>query len=246
MKKDTIKENSLHSKDDGSRSASNGMETQIYNQKAKAIGTLKLPESIFGLKWNADLVHQVVTAMQANARTPVAHTKTRGEVRGGGKKPWKQKGTGRARHGSTRSPIWVGGGITHGPRNDKSYEQKINKKMRVKALFTVLSEKFRKGQILFVEELALKAIKTKDASEVVKSLATIKGFEKMYGGKKQNTFITVPAKGDIVKKSFANIPTVDVDEVRNLNPVDVLAYKYLIIAQPTESIAFLGGKIEKK
>ncbi len=222
------------------------METQIYNQKAKSVGTLTLPESIFGLKPNADLVHQVVTAMQANARTPVAHTKTRGEVRGGGKKPWKQKGTGRARHGSSRSPIWVGGGITHGPRNDKSYEQKINKKMRAKALFTVLSEKYRRGQILFVEELSLKAIKTKDASEVLKTFATIKGFEKMYGGKKPNTFITVPAKGETVKKSFANIPTVVVDEVRNLNPVDVLAHKYLIITQPTESIAFLGGKIEKK
>lgn len=222
------------------------METHIYNQKGKSVGTLKLPESIFGVKWNGDLVHQVVTAMQANSRTPVAHTKTRGEVRGGGKKPWKQKGTGRARHGSSRSPIWKGGGITHGPRNDKSYEQKINKKMKAKALYTVLSEKLRKGQILFVEELALKNIKTKDAVAVIKDLATIKGFEKIFGGKKPNTYITVPAKGDTLKKSFANIPTVEIDEVRNINPVDLLAFRYIIISQPTESIAFLGGKTEKK
>lgn len=222
------------------------METQIYNQKGKSVGSLALPESIFGVAWNGDLVHQVVTAMQANARTPVAHTKTRGEVRGGGKKPWKQKGTGRARHGSSRSPIWKGGGITHGPRNDKSYEQKINKKMKAKALYTVLSEKLRKGQILFVEELALKNIKTKDAVSIITDLAKVSGFEKMVGGKKPNTYITVPAKGETLKKSFANIPTVEIDEVRNINPVDLLAYRYIIISQPTESIAFLGGKTEKK
>jgi len=222
------------------------VETEVYNQKGKSVGKLSLPETIFGLSWNADLVHQVVTAMQANSRTPVAHTKTRGEVRGGGRKPWKQKGTGRARHGSSRSPIWKGGGVTHGPRNDKSYEQKINKKMRIKALFTVLSEKFRKGQILFVEELALKNIKTKDAVSIIKDLSTVSGFEKIVGGKKTNVYITVPAKSDSLKKSFANIPTVEIDEVRNMNPVDLLAYRYIIISQPTESVAFLGGKIEKK
>lgn len=222
------------------------METQVYNQKGKSVGKFDLPESIFGLPWNGDLVHQVVTAMQANARTPVAHTKTRGEVRGGGKKPWRQKGTGRSRHGSSRSPIWVGGGVAHGPRNEKSYEQKINKKMKAKALFTVLSEKLRKGQVLFVEELTLKNIKTKDASSVLKDLSSVKGFEKLVGGKKPNTYITIPAKGDVLKKSFANIPTVEIDEVRNMNPVDLLSYKYIIISQPTESVAFLGGKIEKK
>ncbi len=222
------------------------METQIYNQKGKSVGTFELPESIFGVPWNADLVHQVVTAMQANARTPVAHTRTRGEVSGGGKKPWRQKGTGRARHGSSRSPIWKGGGITHGPRNDKSYEQKINKKMKAKALYTVLSQKFKKGQILFVDELTLKNIKTKDAVAVMTDLSKVAGFEKMGTGKKPKAYITIPAKTDTLKKSFANIPTVEIDEVRNMNPVDLLSFRYLIITQPTESVAFLGGKVEKK
>ena len=222
------------------------ISTEVYNQKGKSVGKLDLPETIFGLKWNGDLVHQVVTAMQANSRTPVAHTKTRGEVRGGGKKPWRQKGTGRARHGSTRSPIWKGGGVTHGPRNEKSYEQKINKKMRIKALFTVLSEKFRKGQILFVEELSLKNIKTKDASIVINDLSKISGFEKIIGGKKTNLYITIPAKTEILKKSFANIKTVEIDEIRNINPVDLLNFRYIVISQPKESIAFLGSKIEKK
>lgn len=222
------------------------METQIYNQKGKSVGKLNVPESVFGLSWNGDLVHQVVTAMQANARTPVAHTKTRGEVRGGGKKPWRQKGTGRARHGSSRSPIWKGGGITHGPRNEKSYEQKINKKMRTKALYTVLSDKLRKGQLLFVEELALKNIKTKDAVTIMNDLSKVSGFEKISGYKKKNVYLTVPAKSETLKKSFANIPNVEVDEVRNINPVDLLSFKYVIVAQPTESIAFLVGKSEKR
>ncbi|NCU28504.1 MAG: 50S ribosomal protein L4 [Candidatus Moranbacteria bacterium] len=221
------------------------LEANVYSAKGKSVGKMELPESVFGLSWNGDLVHQVVTAMQANARTPVAHTKTRGEVRGGGKKPWRQKGTGRARHGSRRSPIWVGGGVAHGPRNDKIYKQKINKKMKAKALFTVLSEKFRKGQILFVEELSLKNIKTKDAVSVVKDLSTVSGFEKIYGAKRPNLYITVPAKTDVLKKSFANINTVEIDEIRNINPVDLLSFKYIVISQPKESIAFLGGKIEK-
>ena len=221
------------------------MKTEIYNQKGKSVGNLDLPDSIFGLAWNADLVHQVVTGMQANARTPVAHTKTRGEVRGGGKKPWRQKGTGRARHGSTRSPIWVGGGIAHGPRNDKIYAKKLSKKMKIKALFTVLSEKLRKGQIMFLEEITLKDIKTKEASVILKDLSKIKGFEKIIGGKKENTYLTIPSKSEVIKKSFANLPTLKVDEVRNINPVDLLSYKYIIISQPKESIAFLGGKIEK-
>lgn len=247
MKKDIQQEKKVKPKKEVLKTTpTTGMETEIYNQKGKSVGKLALPEAIFNVSWNGDLVHQVVTAMQANSRTPVAHAKDRSVVRGGGRKPWKQKGTGRARHGSSRSPIWKGGGVTHGPSNEKSYEQKINKKMRVKALYTVLSEKYRKGQILFLEELVLKNIKTKDAVSVIKDLSGIKGFEKIVGGKKPNTFITVPAKGEAVKKSFSNIKTVEVDEVRNLNPVDLLAFRYIIISQPTESIAFLGGKIEKK
>src|SRR5574339_531192 len=103
------------------------MKTQVYKQDGSKSSEITLSEKLFGQKWNADLVHDVVTVMMGNARVSVADTKDRGEVRGGGKKPWKQKGTGRARHGSRRSPIWKGGGVAHGPRTEKSYGKKINR-----------------------------------------------------------------------------------------------------------------------
>lgn len=222
------------------------METKLYNQKGESAGNLSLPESIFGLPWNADLVHQVVTSMQNNDREAIAHTKTRGEVRGGGKKPWKQKGTGRARHGSTRSPIWVGGGVAHGPRNDKNFSRKINKKMKAKALFTILSKKYRDGEILFVDSLSFKAPKTKDAREVLTNLGGIKGAEKLAGKRKNAAFIGIPTREDAVVKSFRNFGNIEVDEMRNINPLTVLNYKYLIISNPKESLKVIEGKLTNK
>jgi len=117
------------------------MEAIVYNQKGEKLNAVNLPESVFGLKMNPDLVYQVAVTQAANRRRITAHTKDRGEVSGGGKKPWRQKGTGRSRHGSNRSPIWRHGGVVFGPRNDKVYGGKINKKMRRKALAMVLSAK---------------------------------------------------------------------------------------------------------
>jgi large subunit ribosomal protein L4 len=133
----------------------------LYNIKGNEAGSGELPEGVFETPWNADLVHQVVVSMMSNARTPVAHTKDRSEVRGGGKKPWQQKGLGRARHGSIRSPIWVGGGVAHGPRNDKNFARKINRKMKAKALYAILTRKLKDGEILFVDTLILKNQKQK-------------------------------------------------------------------------------------
>lgn len=218
------------------------MNANIYNQKGKNVGKVELPENVFGAKWNADLVHQVITAEAANARTPVAHTKTRGEIRGGGKKPWKQKGTGRARHGSTRSPIWVGGGITFGPRNDKSYEQKINKKMKAGALYAVLSAKFKAGEIIFVDDLAIADAKTKGAKEVLTTLGTIENCADIATKRKNAALIALGAKNHDTEKSFNNIKSVEVGELRNITPSLALKYKYIVISKPEESVAFIAGK----
>ena len=219
------------------------METIIYNQKGKEAGKISLPESVFGLKWNADLVHQVVVSMDSIARTSVAHTKNRGEVRGGGKKPWQQKGTGRARHGSTRSPIWVGGGVTHGPRNDKNFDRKINKKMKAKALYTILSAKFKTGKILFVDDISMRAIKTKEAKNTLASLSTIKGFSDLLSKKKNSAYIAVASKDVTTEKSFKNFNNLVVDEIRNINPVDLMKYKYVVISNPVLGLPQITNKL---
>ena len=212
------------------------METLTYNQKGQEAGKIKLPESVFGLPWNADLVHQVVVSMMSSARHPIAHTKMRGEVRGGGKKPWQQKGTGRARHGSSRSPIWVGGGTTHGPRNDKNYDRKVNKKAKTKALFTILSKKFRDGEILFIDSLTFKTPKAQDAKSTLLAFSKIKGFEKFATKPKNVAIITIDKKYPELTKSFKNFGNLEIEELRNINPVSILNHKYLVISNPVESL----------
>lgn len=218
------------------------MEAKVYNQTGKEAGKVKLPEEIFDVKWNADLVHQVVTSMQADARTPVAHTKDRSEVRGGGAKPWRQKGTGRARHGSNRSPIWVGGGVTFGPRNEKSYAKKVNKKMKNKALSTVLSQKLRDQEVLFVDNLTFAEPKTKEAKGVIDALAGIKGYEGLSTKKKNAALVVTDEKSESRVKSFSNFGNIKIEEVRNLNILDTLKYKYLVIESPDKSLEVIKGR----
>src|SRR3989344_7901467 len=145
-------------------------EADIYSAQGKKTGSIKLPENVFGVAWSDALIHQVVTAMQANARPTVAHAKTRGEVSGGGRKPWAQKGTGRARHGSSRSPIWKGGGVTHGPRSDRVYKQKVNKKVKKLALQQVLSEKARANLILVIDSFSMEKPKTRVMEQLLQKL----------------------------------------------------------------------------
>ncbi len=221
------------------------MEATIYNQDGKSAGTIALPEAVFGAHWNSNLVYQVKTAMETHARNAIAHTKTRGEVRGGGKKPWKQKGTGRARHGSTRSPIWVGGGVAHGPRNDKNFDRKINRKMKAKALFVILSKKWKDGEVLFVDKFAMPVPKATEGKKALMSLAGVKGFEILFKKWNNSAYIALGTKDMAVEKSFRNFGNVIVSEARNMNPVDLLNYKYVIITHPAESIAFLAGKMDK-
>ncbi len=219
------------------------MEATVYNSKGAKTGTIKLSESVFGVAWNSDLVHQVMHSMMSRARRPIAHTKTRGEVRGGGKKPWRQKGTGRARHGSTRSPLWVGGGVAHGPRKDKNYDRKINKTMKTKALMALLSKKWKDKEVIFVDSLSFASPKTAEAKKVLVSLAENAGFEKLSTKPKNAAFIAVAEKNPSVEKSFRNIGSVAIDETRNLNLLDILNHKFIIIENPVKSLEVLENKI---
>lgn len=215
------------------------MESTLYSLEGKKIGTITLPESIFGVRWNADLVKQVADSLLSNKRKPVAHTKDRSEVRGGGKKPWRQKGTGRARHGSIRSPLWVGGGVTGGPRNEKNFERKVSKKMRTKALYTILSRKLHDGEALFVDSVALSEPKTKVAVKDLKSLSKIKGFGDIFSKKNNAVVIVLSSKNEETERAFNNLGNVKIIEARNLNPLVLLEYKYLIIENPKVSIDLL-------
>jgi large subunit ribosomal protein L4 len=217
-------------------------QAKIYDQKGKEAGMVSLPAKVFAAKWRADLVHQVVEGMRSNKRAGTADTKDRSEVSGGGKKPWKQKGTGRARHGSTRSPIWVGGGITHGPLSEKNYKRKISKKMRAQALFSVLSKKMKDGEILFVDTLSLSETKTKKALEVVKNLSKASGWKPLANSKKPRVLTTLFERDEKSEKSFRNLPQLEMVFLKNLNPLDVLKYQYLLIENPEASIKFLESR----
>ncbi len=213
-------------------------ELSIFSMTGEKVGTIILPEKIFNAPWRADLVHQVTTAMQANARQNRAHTKDRSEVRGGGKKPWKQKGTGQARHGSSRSPIWRHGGVTFGPRTERDYSEKINRKMRISALLAVLSQKAKDGEIILVEKFAFAAPKTATAKAAMQSLA--KAADAKFLMKKKNAALLALAAYDVnAIKSFSNFGNMKTEEVRNLNPLDLMTHKYLIIEKPEKSFAAL-------
>ena len=215
------------------------MESNLYTMQGKKVGTIEVPANLFGLPWNADLVHQVVTSMRSSARPRVAHTKGRGEVRGGGKKPWQQKGTGRARHGSSRSPIWKGGGVTHGPTKEKDYLRTASRQMRQKALLLALSRKYRDGEIIFVDRLEMPEPKAKDAKLALAAL----GKEFAALGKPRNAaLIALPVRHAPTQKSFRNFGNVSVEAVADLNPVSVLSAKYLVIADPKTAFETLGKK----
>ena len=221
------------------------MEASIYTVEGKKKGTIELPERIFGVAWNDSLMHQVVTSMEDNARTPVAHTKNRGDVSGGGKKPWKQKGTGRARHGSIRSPIWVGGGVTHGPRNEKKYARAIPKKMRAKALYMALSKKLADGEIVFVDSLHMDTPKTALAAKTLGALAKA-GAEHIATKRKNAALIALANPNQATKKSWSNIGSVLCADVRNLNPVTVLKHAYIVLDNPEAAVAILANRTAPK
>ena len=182
----------------------------VYNMEGQAVGTIELNDAVFGCEIKDQLVHQAVLLQLANKRQGTQSAKTRSEVSGGGKKPWRQKGTGRARQGSTRATQWYHGGISHGPK-PRSYRFSVNKKVRRLAMKSALSSKAASEEIVVLDTFALEAIKTK---EIVKTLAALET------GKK--TLIVLPEKDDVVYRSARNIPGVKVSLVSTLNVYDIL------------------------
>lgn len=201
------------------------MKISVYNQKGEDIDKTELPDEIFGLEANLDLLHQVVVSQMSNRRQGSAHTKDRSDVSGGGKKPWRQKGTGRARHGSIRSPLWRGGGVTFGPRSDRNYKKTIPVMMRRKALFMALSSKAKDGELIIIDDLGAKDHKTK----VIKSTLDNLPFADKTG------LLILPAVDKNVILGARNIPKTETMQAKNLTALDVLSSKRLIMTP--ESVA---------
>jgi len=199
------------------------MKVSLYNQKAENVGEIELNSKIFDIKPNIHLLAEAVRVHRNNARQGTSHTKTRGEVSGGGKKPWKQKGTGRARAGSTRSPIWRHGGVTFGPRSNQNWELKMNKKAKTKALFMSLSDKARNNQFIVVDLIELTQPKTKEFNAVISAFK--KGSKEF--GKKQ--LFIMPKKDDKLSKASRNLTSITPVLASSLNIFDVMKADSLFV-----------------
>jgi large subunit ribosomal protein L4 len=219
------------------------MNAKVYSHEGKEIRSIGLSPALFGVKWNPDLAHEVVVGMQANARAGTANTKGRGEVRGGGKKPWRQKGTGRARHGSTRSPIWVGGGVAHGPTSKKNYGVKLNRKVKAKALAMVLAKKHAAAEVLFVEGLPFSAPKTKNALAAIKAIAQGAQAPSLAKKRANAALILLPERDENLELSFRNLGQIAVMPAKDVSPLDLLTYKYVVVAKPEPSLALLEKRV---
>jgi len=208
------------------------LELNVLNAQGVEAGTLKLSTKVFDGKVNPILMHQAVVAYFANQRKGLASTKTKGEVRGGGRKPWRQKGTGRARVGSIRSPLWRGGGITFGPR-PHSYYKNLPKKMRVLALKSALNKKFKDGEILILKDLKVDSHKTKNVSSLINDLKLNKKKIRCVVTKVENAF----------KLACRNIKQVSLVEASNIHTAEVINCKVLVLTEG--SLREIEKRIEK-
>lgn len=215
------------------------IEVPIYKQDGSKKGVVQLPEHLFALPWVDALVHQVVVGIDGNQRSATAHTKGRSEVRGGGRKPWRQKGTDRARHGSIRSPLWVGGGVTFGPNKEKKYTKSINKKMRARAFFVVLSQKARAGALAFVDDFSMEKPSTKTAATCVEKICGVSA------EKKKNACTVVFSESDsALRKSFANIQGVNTVALEAFNVKDALRARKILFMDSEKSVDYLKHRGE--
>ncbi|MFW6283361.1 MAG: 50S ribosomal protein L4 [Minisyncoccales bacterium] len=202
------------------------MKIDIYNKKGNKLKSkVETKKQVFDTDLNQDLIYQVTMAQRANRREGTAHTKGRSERSGGGAKPWAQKGTGRARHGSIRSPLWRKGGVTFGPNKERNYSKKINKKAKRKALFQVLSEKKRRGDFIVLNNINISP-KTKEMVNVLNNLKI----------KDESFLVATSEKNDNVIRATSNIKKGKVMEARELNVLDLLQYKYIILTKDSVKV----------
>lgn len=221
------------------------MTTPVYNQSGEETGNITLPEALFSAPFNSDLLHHVVQAARHNARQPVAHTKDRRARRGGGKKPWRQKGTGRARHGSIRSPIWRGGGVTFGPSNQKNFKKKVNKNTKRRALASALSAKHDDGEILFVDQLNFSEPSTAEAKDFLAQLSKASEQESLSTKSKNASLVVLPERDEATELSFRNFSNIKVCQASSLNALWLLTYKFVIIVDPETVIDALSARVQK-
>lgn len=213
------------------------LKTDLYNTQGEKIGEVSLPTEIFGVKENPSLIAQAVRVYLSNQRMGTAHVKTRGEVSGGGRKPWKQKGTGRARQGSIRSPLWIKGGVAHGPV-PKDWTLKMSKKMKKAALFSTLSTKYRSQKIKVLDVINFEKTKTKAAMQLLHKL-----------GIEESTLIVLPRQDDKVYLSFRNLPQVETVVGNQINTYQVLNHVALLIVKDSLKLlekTFLNQKIKEE
>ncbi len=192
----------------------------LYNEEGKQAGEMELNDAVFGVKPSEALVHQVFVAQEANRRQPWAHAKDRSDVRGGGRKPWRQKGTGRARHGSSRSPIWTGGGATFGPLKTRNYKQKINTKMKRQAVRMCLSDKVTDAKLIVLEDFK--------ATGKTKQVADLRG---KLPGVGKTTLMLTEKKTDNINQATRNVPKLDLQRVADVTVTDLLTHQYIILTK---------------
>jgi large subunit ribosomal protein L4 len=206
----------------------------IYNQKGEQVREMQVSPAVLNVKMNEKVLHQVVVAIAANQRQVLAHTKDKSEVRGGGKKPWRQKGTGRARHGSIRSPLWIGGGVTFGPTSERNFSQKINKKMRQKAVLMALSDRFRAGALKVVDSFdGVKEIKTRVFKNILEKLNL-----------KKSVLVVVKEFDEKMLMSLNNLPKVEAVRADSLNAQIILKYKNLLASE--DAIKNIEDSVKKR
>lgn len=205
------------------------MKVKVYNLAGKELEEVEVSDAVFGVKANDELVQQVFVSIQSNQRQVLAHTKNRGERAGSGIKPWKQKGTGRARVGSVRTPTWRKGGVAFGPRNDRNFKKKINKKMNAQAIKLVLSGKLKDNELKIVDKIDFKDGKTKEVAAALKNL-----------GITSRILLAFAAAEKDARLASRNIAKAENIMTAQLNVVDMLNHKYLLMSK--DSLKYLEDK----